>query len=189
MAHLKSAIDRRSPEYEANASAMRAQLAVLASKLKAAAEGGSAEARQRHQTRGKLLPRDRIDFLLDPGSPFLEIGALAAHGLYGGDAHAAGIVTGIGRVSGRECMIVANDATIKGGTYYPLTVKKHLRAQDIARDNRLPCLYLVDSGGAFLPQQDEIFPDERHFGRIFYNQAQMSAAGSPQMALVMGPCT
>ena len=140
------------------------------------------ESRRRHEARGKLFVRDRIDLLLDPGSPFLEIGALAANGLYGGDAHAAGIVAGVGRVSGRECMIVANDATVKGGTYYPMTVKKHLRAQDIARDNRLPCLYLVDSGGAFLPQQDEVFPDERHFGRIFYNQAQMSALGIPQIA-------
>ena len=145
--------------------------------------------RARHVARGKLLVRDRISLLLDPGSPFLEIAPLAANGLYGGDAHSAGLVAGIGRVSGRECMIAANDATIKGGTYYPLTVKKHLRAQDIARENRLPCLYLVDSGGAFLPQQDEIFPDERHFGRIFYNQAQMSAAGIPQIAIVMGPCT
>jgi 3-methylcrotonyl-CoA carboxylase beta subunit len=189
MAHLETAIDRRSPEFALNSQAMRARLAILAEKLAAAAQGGSAEARERHQARGKLLPRSRIDLLLDPGSPFLEIGALAAHELYGGDAHAAGIIAGIGRVSGRECMIAANDATIKGGTYYPMTVKKHLRAQDIARENRLPCLYLVDSGGAFLPQQDEIFPDERHFGRIFYNQAQLSALGIPQIALVMGPCT
>lgn len=189
MAHLKSAIDCRSPEFEANASAMRARLAVLAAKLEAAAQGGGVASRQRHEARGKLFVRDRIDLLLDPGSPFLEIGALAAHGLYGGDAHASGIVAGVGRVSGRECMIVANDATVKGGTYYPLTVQKHLRAQDIARDNRLPCLYLVDSGGAFLPQQDEVFPGERHFGRIFYNQAQMSALGIPQIAAVMGPCT
>jgi 3-methylcrotonyl-CoA carboxylase beta subunit len=189
MAHLESAIDRRSAEYKANAEAMGAQLAVLRERLAIAALGGSAEARQRHEARGKLLPRDRIDLLLDPGSPFLEVGALAANGLYGGDAHAAGLIAGVGRVSGRECMMVANDATIKGGTYYPMTVKKHLRAQDIARENRLPCLYLVDSGGAFLPQQDEIFPDERHFGRIFYNQAQMSAAAIPQIAIVMGPCT
>ena len=189
MPHLESAVDTRSLEFKANADAMGAQLTVLRKKLATAALGGTAEARQRHEARGKLLPRDRIDLLLDPGSPFLEIGALAAHGLYGGDAHAAGLIAGIGRVSGRECMIVANDATIKGGTYYPMTVKKHLRAQDIARDNRLPCLYLVDSGGAFLPQQDEIFPDERHFGRIFYNQAQMSAAAIPQIAIVMGPCT
>jgi 3-methylcrotonyl-CoA carboxylase beta subunit len=189
MAHLESAIDRRSLEFQANAGAMRDQLANLRERLAIAALGGSAEARQRHEARGKLLARDRISLLIDPGSPFLEIGALAAYGLYGGDAHAAGVIAGIGRVSGRECMIVANDATIKGGTYYPMTVKKHLRAQDIARDNRLPCLYLVDSGGAFLPQQDEIFPDERHFGRIFYNQAQLSAAAIPQIALVMGPCT
>src|SRR5208283_3193267 len=141
------------------------------------------------EERGKLLVRDRIDLLLDPGSPFLEIGPLAAHGLYDGDAHAAGIVSGIGRVSGRECMIVANDATIKGGTYYPMTVKKHLRAQDVARQNNLPCVYMVDSGGAFLPMQDEIFPDERHFGRIFYNQAQLSSLGIPQIAIVMGSCT
>jgi 3-methylcrotonyl-CoA carboxylase beta subunit len=189
MPQLQSAIDRRSPEFNANASAMREKLGELARKLAAAQQGGSAEARARHVARGKLLPRERIALLLDPGSPFLEIAALAAHGLYGGDAHAAGLIAGIGRVSGRECMIAANDATIKGGTYYPLTVKKHLRAQDIARENRLPCLYLVDSGGAYLPMQDEIFPDERHFGRIFYNQAQMSAAGIPQIALVMGPCT
>ena len=189
MARLESAIDRRSAEFQANARAMQAQLGVLREKLAAASLGGSAEARERHAARGKLFVRDRIELLLDPGSPFLEIGALAANGLYGGDAHSAGLVAGIGRVSGRECMIAANDATIKGGTYYPLTVKKHLRAQDIARENRLPCLYMVDSGGAFLPQQDEIFPDERHFGRIFYNQAQMSAAGIPQIAIVMGPCT
>jgi 3-methylcrotonyl-CoA carboxylase beta subunit len=189
MAHLESAIDRRSAEFNANDEAMRAHLAVLQEKLAAASQGGSMESRRRHEARGKLLARDRIDLLLDPNSPFLEIAALAANGLYGGDAHAAGLVAGVGRVSGRECMIVANDATIKGGTYYPMTVKKHLRAQDIARENRLPCLYLVDSGGAFLPRQDEIFPDERHFGRIFYNQAQMSAAGIPQIAIVMGPCT
>jgi 3-methylcrotonyl-CoA carboxylase beta subunit len=189
MAHLESAIDKRSAEFKANAEAMQAHLAVLREKLAVASQGGSPESRARHEARGKLLARDRIDLLLDPGSPFLEIGALAANSLYGGDAHAAGLVAGIGRISGRECMIAANDATIKGGTYYPMTVKKHLRAQDIARENRLPCLYLVDSGGAFLPQQDEIFPDERHFGRIFYNQAQMSAAGIPQIAIVMGPCT
>jgi 3-methylcrotonyl-CoA carboxylase beta subunit len=189
MAHLESTIDRRSAEFNANDEAMRAHLAVLQEKLAAASQGGSMESRRRHEARGKLLARDRIDLLLDPNSPFLEIAALAANGLYGGDAHAAGLVAGVGRVSGRECMIVANDATIKGGTYYPMTVKKHLRAQDIARENRLPCLYLVDSGGAFLPRQDEIFPDERHFGRIFYNQAQMSAAGIPQIAIVMGPCT
>ena len=139
--------------------------------------------------RGKLLPRERVDLLLDPGSPFLELSPLAAHGMYGGDVPSAGIVTGIGRISGRECVVVANDATVKGGTYYPMTVKKHLRAQEIARENHLPCIYLVDSGGAFLPLQDEIFPDERHFGRIFYNQARMSALGIPQIAVVMGSCT
>jgi 3-methylcrotonyl-CoA carboxylase beta subunit len=140
-------------------------------------------------TRGKLLARERINLLLDPGTPFLELSALAAHGMYGGDVHSASVITGIGRVSGRECVIIANDATIKGGTYYPMTVKKHLRAQEIARENHLPCVYMVDSGGAFLPLQDEIFPDERHFGRIFYNQARMSAAGIPQIAIVMGSCT
>jgi 3-methylcrotonyl-CoA carboxylase beta subunit len=189
MTHLQSAIDRRSAEFAANAEAMRVHIAALREKLALASQGGSSESRARHEARGKLLARDRIELLLDPGSPFLEIAALAANGLYGGDAHAAGLVAGIGRVSGRECMIAANDATIKGGTFYPMTVKKHLRAQDIARENRLPCLYLVDSGGAFLPQQDEIFPDERHYGRIFYNQAQMSAMGIPQLAIVMGPCT
>ena len=152
-------------------------------------QGGSEEARARHVTRGKLLARDRINLLLDPGTPFLELSALAAHGMYGGDVHSASLITGIGRVSGRECVIIANDATIKGGTYYPMTVKKHLRAQEIARENHLPCVYMVDSGGAFLPLQDEIFPDERHFGRIFYNQARMSAAGIPQVAIVMGSCT
>ena len=146
-------------------------------------------ARDRHVARGKLLPRDRVAALIDPGSPFLEFSQLAAFGLYGGDVPAAGIVTGIGRVSGRECVIVANDATVKGGTYFPMTVKKHLRAQEIARKNGLPCLYLVDSGGAFLPMQDEIFPDREHFGRIFFNQANMSAEGIPQIAVVMGSCT
>ena len=154
-----------------------------------AAAGGPERARERHVARGKLLPRDRVLRLLDPGSPFLEVGALAANGMYGEDIHAAGIITGIGRVAGREVMVVCNDATIKGGTYYPLTVKKHLRAQEIALQNRLPCLYLVDSGGANLPQQTEVFPDREHFGRIFYNQAQMSAAGIPQIACVMGSCT
>ncbi len=136
-----------------------------------------------------MLARQRVDLLIDPGTAFLELSPLAAYGLYGGDVHSASIITGVGRISGRECVVVANDATIKGGTYYPMTVKKHLRAQDIARQNNLPCVYMVDSGGAFLPQQDEIFPDERHFGRIFYNQAQMSAAGIPQIAIVMGSCT
>ena len=168
---------------------MKGLVADLRAQLDIAMQGGSEEARARHVTRGKLLARERINLLLDPGTPFLELSALAAHGMYGGDVHAASLITGIGRVSGRECVIIANDATIKGGTYYPMTVKKHLRAQEIARENHLPCVYMVDSGGAFLPLQDEIFPDERHFGRIFYNQARMSAAGIPQIAIVMGSCT
>jgi len=168
---------------------MQALVADLRGKIETAMQGGSEEARSRHLARGKLPARERVNLLLDPGTPFLELSALAAYGLYGGDVHCASIVTGIGRVSGRECMIIANDATIKGGTYYPMTVKKHLRAQDIARENHLPCIYLVDSGGAFLPLQDEIFPDEKHFGRIFYNQARMSALGIPQIAVVMGSCT
>ena len=154
-----------------------------------AAEGGGAQSRERHVSRGKMLPRDRVMGLIDPATPFLEIGTTAAHGLYGGDAPGAGLIAGIGRVSGRDCMIVCNDATVKGGTYYPVTVKKHLRAQEIAAENNLPCLYLVDSGGANLPNQDEVFPDRDHFGRIFYNQANMSAAGIPQIAVVMGSCT
>ena len=158
-------------------------------KLATAALGGSERARERHVSRGKLLPRDRVDGLLDPGSPFLELAPLAADGMYDDECPGAGIIAGIGRVSGRECMIVANDATVKGGTYYPITVKKHLRAQEIALQNRLPCIYLVDSGGAFLPRQDEVFPDREHFGRIFYNQATMSAKGIPQIAAVLGSCT
>ncbi|WP_167099866.1 carboxyl transferase domain-containing protein [Mycobacterium sp. DL592] len=161
----------------------------LRAKLAAAALGGPERARERHVSRGKLLPRDRVDGLLDPGSPLLEIAPLAADGMYDDDCPAAGIITGIGRVAGRECMIVANDATVKGGTYYPVTVKKHLRAQEIALQNRLPCIYLVDSGGAFLPRQDEVFPDRDHFGRIFFNQATMSAAGIAQIAAVLGSCT
>src|SRR5207302_2927524 len=145
--------------------------------------------RERHRKAGKMLPRERVERLLDPGSPFLEVGALAALDLYDNEAPSAGIVTGIGRVSGTECVIVANDATVKGGTYYPLTVKKHLRAQEIAYENRLPCIYLVDSGGAFLPRQDDVFPDRDHFGRIFYNQARLSALRIPQLAAVMGSCT
>ena len=184
-----SDIDTGSDEFARNAATMRALVDDLHDKLAAAMGGGSEEARARHVARGKLLARERVGLLLDPGTPFLELSPLAAYGLYGGDVHSASLITGIGRVSGRECMIVANDATIKGGTYYPMTVKKHLRAQEIARENHLPCVYLVDSGGAFLPLQDEIFPDERHFGRIFYNQAQMSAAGIPQIAVVMGSCT
>ena len=161
----------------------------LRAKLAAAALGGPERARERHVSRGKLLPRERVDGLLDPGSPFLEVAPLAADGMYDDECPAAGIITGIGRVSGRECMIVANDATVKGGTYYPVTVKKHLRAQEIAAQNRLPCIYLVDSGGAFLPRQDEVFPDRDHFGRIFYNQATLSGAGIPQIAAVLGSCT
>ena len=164
-------------------------VAQLREKMAAAALGGSAKSRERHVSRGKLLPRDRVDGLLDPGSPLLEVSALAADGMYDDECPGAGIIVGIGRVSGRECMIVANDATVKGGTYYPITVKKHLRAQEIARQNRLPCIYLVDSGGAFLPRQDEVFPDRDHFGRIFYNQATMSAEGIPQIAAVLGSCT
>ncbi|WP_036476633.1 carboxyl transferase domain-containing protein [Mycobacterium sp. URHD0025] len=161
----------------------------LRAKLATAALGGPERARQRHVDRGKLLPRDRVDGLLDPGSPFLEIAALAADGMYDDECPGAGMIAGIGRVSGRECLIVANDATVKGGTYYPVTVKKHLRAQEIALQNKLPCIYLVDSGGAFLPRQDEVFPDREHFGRIFYNQATMSAQGIAQIAAVLGSCT
>ncbi len=169
--------------------AHRALVSQLRDKLAAASRGGPERARNRHVGRGKLLPRDRVDGLLDPGSSFLEVAPLAADGMYDGDCPGAGIITGIGRVSGRECMIVANDATVKGGTYYPVTVKKHLRAQEIAGQNRLPCIYLVDSGGAFLPRQDEVFPDREHFGRIFYNQAKLSADGVPQIAAVLGSCT
>ena len=161
----------------------------LRAKLASAALGGPERARERHVARGKLLPRDRVDDLLDPGSPLLEVAPLAADGMYDDECAGAGMIAGIGRISGRECMIVANDATVKGGTYYPITVKKHLRAQEIALQNRLPCVYLVDSGGAFLPRQDEVFPDREHFGRIFYNQATMSAKGIPQIAAVLGSCT
>src|SRR5262245_2599949 len=161
----------------------------LRTKLAAAALGGPERARERHVSRGKLLPRDRVDGLLDAGSPFLEVAPLAADGMYDDECPGAGMITAIGRVSGRQCMIVANDATVKGGTYYPVTVKKHLRAQEIAEQNRLPCIYLVDSGGANLPHQAEVFPDRDHFGRIFFNQAQMSARGIPQIACVMGSCT
>src|SRR5246127_2928691 len=172
-----------------NREAHGALVAQLREKLAAAALGGPKRARTRHVDRGKLLPRDRVDGLLDPGSPLLEIAPLAADGMYDGECPGAGIITGIGRISGRECMIVANDATVKGGTYYPITVKKPLRAQEIAGQNRLPCVYLVDSGGAFLPRQDEIFPDRDHFGRIFFNQARMSSEGIAQVACVMGSCT
>src|SRR5882672_2459019 len=186
---LHSTIDPTSSDFARNAETMRALVAELRERLDQVAGGGGETSRARHTSRGKMLARQRVDLLVDPGTAFLELSPLAAYGLYGGDVHSASIITGVGRISGRECMIVANDATIKGGTYYPMTVKKHLRAQDIARQNNLPCVYMVDSGGAFLPMQAEIFPDERHFGRIFYNQAQMSALGIPQIAIVMGSCT
>ncbi len=186
---IASNIDIRSKEFRANQAAMRALIAELELERAKAAEGGPPHARERHLSRGKLLPRERVMTLLDPGAPFLELSPLAANGIYDDAIHAAGIITGIGRVAGRECVIVCNDSTIKGGTYYPLTVKKHLRAQEIARDNRLPCIYLVDSGGANLPHQTEVFPDREHFGRIFYNQATLSALGIAQIAVVMGSCT
>jgi len=189
MTVLRTAVDARSPEYAENAARMRALVEDLRAEAERVREGGGAAAREKHLARGKLLPRDRVRALIDPASPFLEVGQLAARGVYKDEVPSAGIITGIGRVSGRECMIVANDATVKGGTYFPLTVKKHLRAQEIAEQNRLPCLYLVDSGGANLPNQDEVFPDRDHFGRIFFNQANMSAKGIPQIAVVMGSCT
>lgn len=186
---LKSQIDTRSDEFRGNAETMRTLVDDLRAKAAAVEQGGGPAARDKHVSRGKLLPRERIARLLDPGSPFLEVGQLAAHGMYDNEAPGAGVIAGIGRIEGIECMVVANDATVKGGTYYPMTVKKHLRAQEIAQQNHLPCLYLVDSGGAFLPRQDEVFPDREHFGRIFYNQATMSAMGIPQVAVVMGSCT
>ncbi|WP_375576440.1 carboxyl transferase domain-containing protein [Paracidovorax oryzae] len=186
---LESRLNPRSADFQANASAMRALVQDLRDRAAQAALGGSEAARAKHTARGKLLPRDRVRELLDPGSPFLEIAPLAALGMYGDEAPGAGLIAGIGRVSGVDCMVVCNDATVKGGTYYPMTVKKHLRAQEIAQQNRLPCIYLVDSGGANLPNQDEVFPDRDHFGRIFYNQAQMSAQGIAQIAVVMGSCT
>ena len=186
---IESLVDQRAPGFQANSAVMEGLIADLRSVAETVSLGGGKASRDRHVSRGKLLPRDRVQGLLDPGSPFLEIGQLAAHGMYGDEVPSAGIITGIGRVSGRECMIVVNDATVKGGTYYPLTVKKHLRAQEIAAQNRLPCIYLVDSGGANLPNQDEVFPDRDHFGRIFFNQANMSAAGIAQIAVVMGSCT
>lgn len=189
MATLHTQINPRSAEFAGNRAAMLVQVQALRGLLAQVAQGGGPKAQERHTSRGKLLPRERIDRLLDPGSPFLEIGQLAAHEVYGEDVPAAGVIAGIGRVEGVECMIVANDATVKGGSYYPLTVKKHLRAQTIALQNRLPCIYLVDSGGANLPRQDEVFPDREHFGRIFFNQANMSALGIPQIAVVMGSCT
>ena len=189
MTVLATQIDPRSAEFQASYAQLHAVVQELQRTLARSAEGGGEKARARHTARGKLLPRERIRALLDPGSPFLELSALAAHGMYDDAAPAAGIITGIGRVNGIEVVVVANDATVKGGTYFPMTVKKHLRAQEVALENRLPCVYLVDSGGAFLPLQDEVFPDKEHFGRIFYNQARMSALNIPQIAVVMGSCT
>jgi 3-methylcrotonyl-CoA carboxylase beta subunit len=186
---IVDAVDRRSPDFAANRSALTTQVATLKARLGETAQGGTESARARHSARGKLLPRARIGLLLDPGSPFLELAPLAAFGLYGDEVPGAGVVAGIGRLSGRTVMVVANDATVKGGTYFPMTVKKHLRAQTIARENRLPCVYLVDSGGANLPSQDEVFPDREHFGRIFFNQASMSAEGIVQIAVVLGSST
>lgn len=186
---IPSIVNTRSAVFETNREAMLDALKLVEDAASLAMDGGGAKARERHVARGKLLPRDRVAQLLDPGSPFLEIGLTAGHGLYDGASPSGGMIAGIGSVSGRECMVVCNDATVKGGTYYPITVKKHLRAQEIAAENRLPCIYLVDSGGANLPNQDEVFPDRDHFGRIFYNQAQMSASGIPQVAVVMGSCT
>ena len=189
MTVLRSTIDSRSGEFAANSAAMQAVVDDLHTQVDKVKLGGGEAARAKHAARGKMLPRERVRALLDPGSPFLELSQLAAHGMYDADIAAAGIITGVGRIVGVECVVVCNDATVKGGTYYPVTVKKHLRAQEIASQNDLPCVYLVDSGGANLPNQDEVFPDRDHFGRIFYNQATMSAAGIPQIAVVMGSCT
>ncbi|AOI86622.1 MULTISPECIES: carboxyl transferase domain-containing protein [Burkholderia] len=186
---IESKLNPRSEDFRANAAALEAVVADLRAKIEQLAQGGGQAARDKHLARGKLLPRDRIAQLLDPGAPFLEFSQLAANGMYNDDAPGAGVITGIGRIAGRECVIVCNDATVKGGTYYPVTVKKHVRAQEIAAENRLPCVYLVDSGGANLPNQDDVFPDRDHFGRIFFNQATMSAAGIAQIAVVMGSCT
>jgi 3-methylcrotonyl-CoA carboxylase beta subunit len=189
MTVIKSKINSKSVDFVNNAAAMQTQINDLKATLAKISQGGGVKARERHTSRGKLLPRERVQGLLDPGSPFLELSALAAHEVYDEEVPAAGIITGIGRVSGQECMVVANDATVKGGSYYPITVKKHLRAQAIAAENNLPCVYLVDSGGANLPRQDDVFPDREHFGRIFFNQANMSARNIPQIAAVMGSCT
>ncbi|WP_175697399.1 carboxyl transferase domain-containing protein [Burkholderia ambifaria] len=186
---IESKLNPRSEEFRTNAAALEAVVADLRAKIEQLAQGGGQAARDKHLSRGKLLPRDRIAQLLDPGAPFLEFSQLAANGMYNDDAPGAGVITGIGRIAGRECVIVCNDATVKGGTYYPITVKKHVRAQEIAAENRLPCVYLVDSGGANLPNQDDVFPDRDHFGRIFFNQATMSAAAIAQIAVVMGSCT
>ena len=189
MSVIKSGINTRSADFQSNAAAMRGLVGDLRAKAAEVSLGGGEAARAKHTARGKLLPRDRVGHLLDPGTAFLEIGQMAAYGMYDNDAPSAGVIAGIGRVQGIEGMIVANDATVKGGSYFPMTVKKHLRAQEIAQANRLPCIYLVDSGGANLPTQDEVFPDRDHFGRIFFNQANMSAQGIPQIAVVMGSCT
>ena len=189
MSILSTKLDPQSDEFKGNSAAMKALVDDLTKTQATARLGGSEDSRNRHTSRGKLLPRARVAALIDEGTPFLELSTLAAHGLYEGAVPSAGIITGVGRVSGRECLIITNDATVKGGTYYPITVKKHLRAQEVAAENRLPCIYLVDSGGANLPHQDEVFPDKEHFGRIFYNQARMSAQGIPQVAVVMGSCT
>jgi 3-methylcrotonyl-CoA carboxylase beta subunit len=189
VSRIESTLSERSADFQANTAAMRALVFELRERVAAAALGGSESARARHSARGKLLPRERVRELLDPGAPFLELSQLAGGEMYGGEAPGGGLITGIGRIAGQECVVVCNDATVKGGSYFPITVKKHLRAQQIARDNRLPCVYLVDSGGANLPTQDEVFPDENHFGRIFYNQATLSALGLPQIAVVMGSCT
>jgi 3-methylcrotonyl-CoA carboxylase beta subunit len=191
---LESRLNARAADFLANATAMRSLVDDLRARFDQVAQGGGETARARHTARGKLLPRERVEMLLDPGTPFLELSPLAALGMYadrdGSDsAPCAGLIAGIGRVSGVDCMIVCNDATVKGGTYYPMTVKKHLRAQEVAQQNHLPCIYLVDSGGANLPNQDEVFPDRDHFGRIFFNQANMSAQGIAQIAVVMGNCT
>src|SRR5258708_32470285 len=189
MAILATGIDAAAAEFRANAERLRGLVEELQRRRAQAAAGGPEKARERHVARGKLLPRDRVMTLIDPGSPFLELSALAANGMYDDAIHGAGLIAGISRVEGRECMVVCNDSTIKGGTYFPMTVKKHLRAQEIARENCLPCIYLVDSGGANLPHQTEVFPDREHFGRIFYNQATLSSLGIPQIAVVMGSCT
>src|SRR5512132_387071 len=189
MTILSSQVDTRSDIFKRNAEAMRGLVDDLRRRTEEVRLGGGEESRKRHVARGKLLPRERVRALLDPGSPFLELSPLAALDMYDNEAPGSGVITGVGRVSGEECVIVCNDATVKGGTYYPMTVKKHLRAQEVAMENRLPCIYLVDSGGANLPQWPEVFPDKTHFGRIFYNQANMSAQGIPQIASVMGSCT
>src|SRR5271156_2563047 len=186
---LETQLNVRSDDFQTNTTAMQALVDDLYQRVATLSAGGGEAARPKHLGRGKLLPRERVAQLIDPGTPFLEFSQLAAYGMYNDDAPGAGIITGIGRISGQECVIVCNDATVKGGTYYPVTVKKHVRAQEIAAENHLPCVYLVDSGGANLPNQDDVFPDRDHFGRIFFNQANLSAQGIPQIAVVMGSCT